>query len=450
MGVTTRTHGIWQQHTVQPGVDYAVTRTQRHTATVHNEVRQRVVCVNVNRLRISRSVTERLHHQVSREAQARQVFQFITSHWAGGVLRTDRSHFRLTVSARTNAFNATGTPHHFLRQREAAIALSDIFRLTENIAVRQAKCFTRFGGQATTDNQRNTAASTHFINQHVGFQFEGRQQFVGFVVTHFAFVRINVNHVAHVQAGNVHFNWQRTGIFHRVKEDWCNFTAEAQTTAAFVRHIWNIIAHKPQYGVSGGFTRRTSPHNVTHVGQRETFLLQSFDLFDRSNNAWLVWLDAFTGVFQHRQGVQWDIRARPCIRCRREVIGVGFTGHFEDGNGQFFSQRRAIQEPFGICPGLHNLLRIFVAGFGFFFYIIEVIEHQQRMRQCFGGNWRQFGIIQRIDQRMNVVTTLHGAQQFNGFFWSQQWGFGFAFRDSSKETSFYIGGFIDARGNTVG
>ena len=309
MGITTGTDGIRQQHTVQPGVNDAVTRTQRHTATVHNEVRQRVVRVHVNWLRIRRGVAERLHHQVSREAQARQVFQFITGHRAGGVLGTYRSHFRFTVRARTNAFHATGTAYHFLRQREAAIALSDIFRLTEHITVRQTKCFTRFGGQATPDNQRNTATSTHFINQHVGFQFEGRQQFAGFVVTHFTFVRVNVNHVAHVQVRDVDFDWQCTRVFHRVKEDGCNFTAEAQTTAAFVRHMWNIIAHKPQNGVSGGFTRRTRTHNVTDVRQRETFLLQSFDLLDRTNNTRLVWLNTFTGVFQHRQRVQWDIRA---------------------------------------------------------------------------------------------------------------------------------------------
>lgn len=41
----------------------------------------------------------------------------------------------------------------------------------------------------------------------------------------------------------------------------------------------------------------------------ETFLLQSFNLFDRANNTRLIWLNTFTGVFQHRQRVQWDIRA---------------------------------------------------------------------------------------------------------------------------------------------
>ena len=178
--------------------------------------------------------------------------------------------------------------------------------------------------------------------------------------------------------------------------------------------------------------------------------MQSFNLFDRANNTRLIWLNTFTGVFQHRQRVQWDIRAGPRIWCRREVIGVGFASDFEDGNGQFFSQHRAIQEPFGIRPGLHYLLRIFVACFGFLFYVIEVIEHQQRVRKCFGSDRCQFGIIQRVDQRMNVVTTLHSAQQFNGFFRSQQRGFSFAFGDSSQEACFDIGGFIDARGNMVG
>eukprot|EP00906_Rhabdomonas_costata_P002448 RCo003891 len=58
MRVTTSTHGIRQQHTVQPAMDNTITRTQCNTATVHDEVRQRVVRLDINRLRISRSVTE--------------------------------------------------------------------------------------------------------------------------------------------------------------------------------------------------------------------------------------------------------------------------------------------------------------------------------------------------------------------------------------------------------
>ena len=199
MGVAAGTHGIRQQHAVQPGVDHAIARTQRDAAAVHNEVRQSMMRGDVNRLRIGRSVAEGLHHQVSGEAQARQVFQFITGHWTGGVLRTDGGHFRLAVGARTDTGNAAGAANHFLRQREAAGAFRHVFRLTEDIAVRQTQRFTCFGGQAATDDQRDTAAGTDFVDQHIGFQFEAGQQFVGFVITHFAFERVNVDDVAHVQ-----------------------------------------------------------------------------------------------------------------------------------------------------------------------------------------------------------------------------------------------------------
>ena len=121
--------------------------------------------------------------------------------------------------------------------------------------MRQTQRFTRFGGQAATDNQRNTATGADFVDQHVGFQLEVRQQLAGFVVTHFAFERINVDDVAHIQTVYVNFNRQRASIFHGVEEDRRNFAAENQTAAAFVRHVRNIVAHKPQHRVGGGFTR---------------------------------------------------------------------------------------------------------------------------------------------------------------------------------------------------
>ncbi|MPN32649.1 hypothetical protein SDC9_180129 [bioreactor metagenome] len=133
MGVTTGTDGIRQQHTVQPGVDHAITRTQRNTAAVHNKVRQRVVRGDVNRLRIGGGVTERLHHQVRREAQARQVLQFVTGHRAGGILRSHGGHLRLAVGPRTDTSYAARTTHHFLRQRVTTAAFRHIFRLTENV-----------------------------------------------------------------------------------------------------------------------------------------------------------------------------------------------------------------------------------------------------------------------------------------------------------------------------
>ncbi|MNC09549.1 hypothetical protein D3C75_571730 [compost metagenome] len=273
VGVTARTDGIRQQHTVQPGVDNTIARTQRDAATVHDEVRQCVVSIHIHRLRISGSVAEGLHHQVSREAQAREVFQLITGHWTGGVLRTDRRHFWFAVLVRANAVHATGAANHFLRQREAASTGDNIFRLHENFAAWQIQRFTCFSRKTATDDQRNTATGTNFVQQHVSFQLEVCDNVVGFVVTHFAFVWIDINDIAHVQVVYVNFDWQRTGIFHGVEEDWRNFAAEHHTAAALVRHVRDVIAHEPQHGVSRRFTRRTGTHYVAHISQRETFFV---------------------------------------------------------------------------------------------------------------------------------------------------------------------------------
>ena len=147
--------------------------------------------------------------------------------------------------------------------------------------------------------------------------------------------------------------------------------------------------------------------------------------------------------------MQRDIRTRPRIRRRREIIGVRFAGDLEDGNSDFFCQLRTVQEPLGVSPGLHNLFSMLVTRFGFLFHVVEVIEHQQGMGERFRGNRRQFRVVQRIDQRMDIVTALHGAQQFNGFFRGNQGGGRFAFGDRGKESSFNIGGFVDARRYTV-
>ncbi|MNI71265.1 hypothetical protein D3C73_1271270 [compost metagenome] len=120
--------------------------------------------------------------------------------------------------------------------------------------MRQTQRFTCFRGQATTDDQRNTATGAHFVEQHVGLQFEVGNQFTGFVVTHFTLVRVNVDHVTHVQVIDVHFNRQRTGIFHGVEEDRRNFATQHHTATALVRHVRDVVAHKPQHRVGGGLT----------------------------------------------------------------------------------------------------------------------------------------------------------------------------------------------------
>lgn len=102
-----------------------------------------------------------------------------------------------------------------------------------------------------------------------------------------------------------------------------------------------------------------------------------------------------------------------------------------------------VQELFGVSSGLYNLFSMFVICFGFFFYVVEVIEYQQGMGECFCGNWCQFCVVQCIDQWMDIVIVLYGVQQFNGFFRGNQGGGCFVFGDCGKEFSFNIGGFVD-------
>ena len=147
--------------------------------------------------------------------------------------------------------------------------------------------------------------------------------------------------------------------------------------------------------------------------------------------------------------MQRDIRTRPGIRRRRQVVGVRFASHLENGNGDFLCQLRAVQEPLSVGPGLHDLFCVLVTCFRFLFHVVEVIEHQQGMGQRFRGDRRQFRVVQGIDQRVDIVTALHGAQQFNGFFRGNQGGGRFAFGDRGKESSFNIGGFVNARRYTI-
>jgi len=46
---------------------------------------------------------------------------------------------------------------------------------------------------------------------------------------------------------------------------------------------------------------------------------------------------------------------------------------------------------------LQNLLRVFIAFFGFFLNVVERIEHQKRMFQTFGGDGREFVVVQEFD-----------------------------------------------------
>ncbi len=451
--VTTGTDGVRHQHAVQPAVDDAVAWAQRHAATGADEVWQGVVGGDVDWLRISRGVAERLHDQVGGEAQARQVFQLVAGHRAGGVLGTDGGHLRFAVGAWTHAlafWQTAGATDHFLCQGEALAGIGRLLWLLEQVRGTQAQLGAGFFGQATADDQRDTAASADFVKQHFGFQLEVGDQFVAVVTAYFTFVWVHVDDVAHGQVGAVELDRQGAGVFHRVVEDRGDLGAEAEATRALVRHVGDVVAEEPQHRVGSRFTRGASTDHVTDVGDREALGLDRFDLLQRADRTRLLWLDAVAGHLQHGQGVQRDVRARPGVRGRGEVVGVGFAWHLEHGQGVFVGDGRARGEPLASSPGLQHGLGVGVASLGFFGHIVEGIEHQQGVLELFGRDGAQFGVIQQRDQRFDVVAALHGAQQFDGVLAVDQRRRGFALGDGGEECSLDVGGFVHPWRNAVG
>ncbi len=103
-----------------------------------------------------------------------EINQLIAGHRAGSILRAgERRSFRFAVRARTDTFHAAGAIR-VLRQKEkprllSATSLPDGKRLSA-----AAQRFTRFGGQATAVIG-GIRPPAHFVDRHVGFQFEGCQ-----------------------------------------------------------------------------------------------------------------------------------------------------------------------------------------------------------------------------------------------------------------------------------
>ena len=364
-------------------------------------------------------MAEGLHHQVGGEAQAGQLFQFVTGHRAGGVLGTDSAHARLAVGAGANAVHAAGLADHLLRQGEALAGIGRIDRGAEHIRVTQAQRLARLGGQRAADDQRDTAAGLGLVEQHVGLQREFGDHLARFVLD-LALVGLDHDHVAGVHLLNRTLDRQCAGVFHGVEEDRCDLAAQHHAAVALVRHEGDVVAHVPQHRVGGGFARGAGADHVADIGQRQTLGLQFFDVLDRADLAGVVRLDAVARVLQHRQGVQRDVRTRPGILCRRQVIGVGLAGHLEHGQLDLGRHISLFGKPLRIGPGLDHRLGVGVAGLGLFFHIVEGVEHQQGAFQLLAGQLAQLGVIEQLDHRLDVVTTQHGAQQFQGLALVQQ------------------------------
>jgi len=269
------------------------------------------------------------------------------------------------------------------------------------------------------------------------------------VLADLASVRVQVDHVAHVDVRDIEFDRQGAGVFHGVVEDRGDFRAEAEATGALVRHVGDVVAEEPQHRVGRRFTRRTGTDHVTDVGDREAFATHLLDLLHRADGALHVRHDTVAGHFQHGQGVQRDVRARPGVGGRGQVVGVGFAGDLEHAQADLVGQHRALLEPLAVGPGLQHGLGVFVAVLGFFSHVVEGVEHQQGVLELFGGNSGQLGAVQQFNHGGDVVAALHGAQQLDGTFLVDQRGGGFALGDGGEEAGLHVGRFVHAWWNAV-
>jgi hypothetical protein len=407
--------------------------------------------LHVDRLRVGRGVAEALHHQVGAEAQAGQVLQLVACHRAGGVLRADRGHARLAVGARAHALafrQAAGASDHLLRQREALLRVGRALRQAEQRRRRQAQRLARLGGQAAADDQRDAAAGTHLVEQHVALDLELGDHLA--VLQRLAFVRAQLDDVAHLHLVHVELDRQRAGVFHRVVEDRGDLAAQADAAEALVRHERDVLAGEPQHRVGGRLAARAGADDVADVGHQVALRTQRLEELDRAALALFLGHDARARVLQHRQRVQRDVRAAPGVGGRRQVVGVGLAADLEDRHGQALRHLGAAGEPLGIGPALQHRLRMGIALVGQRLDVVELVEHQQRLLQALGRDRADRGVLQQLDQRADVVAAQHRAEQLGRLdAVDQRAACLAAVRDGGQERGLHLGGVVDAGRHAV-
>mmetsp|Transcript_9446 Transcript_9446/g.16190 ORF Transcript_9446/g.16190 Transcript_9446/m.16190 type:complete len:231 (-) Transcript_9446:141-833(-) len=166
----------------------------------------------------------------------------------------------------------------------------------------------------------------------------------------------------------------------------------------------------------------------------------------------LVWCvrDAIAWELQHGQGVQRNVRTRPGIGRRRQVIGVRLAGHFEDTQRHLLGNLGAIGEPLRVGPGLHDLLGIRIALLHLLFHVVESIEHQDHSVEPHGGRLSNLLIqLQRLHQGSHVVAALHPSQHLHCIDLGDERSGNLAVHDITQEVGLHIARVVDTRVHPV-
>ena len=432
--------GVGQQHAVEPAVDDAIARAQGDAAAGANEVGQFGVGFEVHRLGVGGGVAEALHHQIGREAQAGQLLHLIAGHGTGGVLGAHGGHQRFAAGAGPHALQAAGLADHLLGQGEALAGVGRGAGADEQITGAQAQLAAHLVGEGAANQQGNAAAGAHLIGDRAGLELEAGHDLAGLGLASRpldrAGVGANRDHIARVQGRHIAFDRQGAGVFGGVEKDRRDLATQHHTATALVRHMGDVGAGVPKHGIDRRLARAARAHDIAHVGHGMALLLELADQLQAAGHA----------GFQHRHGVQGDVRAGGGVGGRREVVGVGFALHFEHGDGDLGGQLRLGGEPFSGGPAVHHLLGVGV-GFGQLQHVVEGVVHQQSAAQARGGGAGDGRIAmgEQGDQGADVVAADHGGEQAHRLQGAHQGAGAAALGHGAQPGGLHIGGLIHPR-----
>ena len=249
--------------------------------------------------------------------------------------------------------------------------------------------------------------------------------------------------------GHIEFNRQRPRVFHRVVEDWCDLAAQADATEALVRDKGNILTGEPQDGIGRRLAAGAGPDHVAHIGNLMPARAQVLNELDRPAFSVLLRRDSRTRILVHRQRMQGNVRAAPGIGRRRQVVGVDLARHLEDTDRDAGWYLRTAGKPFSVSPTLQHLPGKSISLVCQFLDIMKLVEHEQGFLQSCRSHRCHRVIGQQSDQRTDVVTTKHGAEQFRRQCPADQIAFFAPVRERRQVTCLHLGCIIDARWHPV-
>eukprot|EP00754_Rhynchopus_humris_P015091 Rhum_TRINITY_DN14425_c20_g1::Rhum_TRINITY_DN14425_c20_g1_i1::g.90169::m.90169 len=447
--VSTRSDRVRQKHPVQPRVDDTVGRAQGHTAPGLDEVRQSVVHLHVDRLRVRGRVAERLHHKVGGEAEAGQVLQLVTGHGTRGVLRSHRRHLRLAVHARADTGKAAGLADHLLGKRVALVARGRLLRLVEDrVVTRLAERGTGLVRQATADDERDTAAGAHLVEEHVGLEGELREHLGRAVLVDLAVLDVDRDGVAHVQVVHRALDRQSAGVLHGVEEDGGDLRAQDHAAGLLVGHGVDLLADVPQHAVRRRLPGRAGSDNVANVHERQAVLgLQLLDLLQGADLALGLRGDAVTADLQHGLRVERDVRARPRIRGGGQVVGVGLARHLQHRVRRSLGHLRALREPLGVGPRVEHLGGLGHARLVLLDDVVERVEDERRVLHRRRGRLGHRGVLRgkELHERGHVEPAVHLAENLDSLHLGELVRLLRALRNLREERRLDVGSVVDAR-----